>query len=76
MNTDQLKLLLSNPVTDYWANFLTDIWVATIIESYYGPTKWLIGASNLDFAVWPNAKVVETLYKSNLCRPQTSGVKT
>ena len=73
MNNDQLRLLLSNPVVDYWANILTDMWVASIIESYYGPTKFMMNASNLDFSVWPNAKVVDTLYKNiapgTICKP-------
>ena len=62
-NNLPFTLLLTNPVTDYWANLLTEVWVASIIESYYGPTKFMMNASNLDFSVWPNAKVVETLYK-------------
>ena len=73
---EHLSLLLSNPVADHWANFLTDLWVASIIEFYYAPTKFMMNASNLDFSVWPNAKVVESLYKSNLCRPQTNALKT
>lgn len=65
-----------NPIIDYWANKVVDLWVAAIIEAYYGPTKFMIGASNLDFSVWPNAKIVEHLYTTNLCRPQTSGEQT
>ena len=61
-----------NPFVDYWANKLVDLWVASIIEMHYGPTKFLMNASNLDFSVWPNAKIVEHLYTTNLCRPQTS----
>ena len=71
MNEQIALMLLRNPVVDYWANTLADLWVAAIIESYYGPTKFLINASNLDFSVWPNAKIVEDLYKTNLCQPQT-----
>ena len=71
MNNDQLKVLLTNPIVDYWSNILTDMWVAAIIESYYGPTKFMMNASNLDFSVWPNAKVVDTLYKNIQCPTQS-----
>ena len=64
-------LFLNNPVTDYWANLLADLWVASIIETYYGPSKFLVNSANLDFSVWPNAKVVETLYK-DIRRPTQS----
>lgn len=73
---EHLRQLASNPVADYFANQFVELWVASLIEFYYGPTKFLMGAANLDFSVWPNAKIVEHLYTTNLCRPQTNGEKT
>lgn len=62
---------LANSPVGYLSTLLVDMWVASIIESYYGPTKWMMGASNLDFVCWPNAKVVDTLYKDMSFTPKS-----
>jgi hypothetical protein len=53
-------------------NNVIDWYMAQALELYYAPYKAFVNASNLDFVVWPNAKIVGDLYKSNLCRPQTN----
>ena len=58
--------LLSNPVLSYWI----DLWIATALEMHYAPFKAFVNASNLDFSVWPNQKIVTDLYNSNLCKPK------
>ena len=63
IGTAYLEQLASNSVVDRYSDFVVDLLVASIIEWYYGPTKFLMNASNLDFSVWPNAKIVEHLYK-------------
>ena len=54
-------------------NNAIDWYIAEALEMYYAPYKAFVNASNLDFVVWPNAKIVKDLYTTNLCRPQTNG---
>lgn len=69
-------LLLNKWWLDPVVEKIVDTNVALFLEMWYWPTKMAVGASSLDFSVWPNAKVVESLYTTNLCRPQTNASKT